>query len=83
MDLDPLEDPDPELDLDPAMILIHTIPIPALLDAIPDPDSDPAKNGIVTPLANTIIITYAYLILGRHCLISRFFLYAPFLRFPV
>ena len=54
MDLDPLEDPDPELDLDPAMILIHTIPIPALLDAIPDPDSDPAKNRIVTPLTHIV-----------------------------
>ena len=56
MDLDPLEDPhleldpDPELDSDPAWIRIHMIPIPALLDTIPDSDSDPAKNGIVTPL---------------------------------
>ena len=60
MDLDPLEDPvldldpNPELDLDTACIRIHMIPIPALLDTIPDPDSDPAKNGIVTPLTHIV-----------------------------
>ena len=50
MDLDPLEDPDPdpELNSDPRWIRIHMIPIPALLGAIPDPD--PEKNGIITPL---------------------------------
>ena len=51
-------DPDPEmdlnlgvdLDLDPRWIWIHVISIPSLLDVILDPDPDPAKNGIVTPL---------------------------------
>ena len=59
MDLDPPQDPnpeldpDPDLDSDPAKIRIHVIPIPALLDMIPDPDPDPVKNGIVTPLTQT------------------------------
>jgi len=43
-------DPDLGVDPDPRWIRIQAIPIPALLDAIPDPDPDPAKNGILTPL---------------------------------
>ena len=43
-------DPDLGVDPDPRWIRIQAIPIPDLLDAIPDPDPDPAKNGIVTPL---------------------------------
>ena len=52
MDLDPLEDPDPELDSNPRWIRIHMISIPTLLGAIPDPDPDPAK----TEFRNTSII---------------------------
>ena len=44
MDLDLGVDPDP------MWIQIHVIPIPALFNVILDPDPDPAKNGIVTPL---------------------------------
>ena len=54
-DLDPEQDPDPGLDSDPRWIRIHTIPIPAFLGAIPDPDPDPAKNGVVTPLDYLLI----------------------------
>ena len=36
-------------------IRIHAIPIPALLDAIPAPDLDPQKSGIVTPLDATVL----------------------------
>ena len=43
-------DPDLHVDPDPRWIRIHVIPILALVDVIPDPDPDPAKNGIVTPL---------------------------------
>ena len=31
-------------------IRVQVIPIPALLGTIPDPDLDPLKSGIVTPL---------------------------------
>ena len=49
-------DPDLGVDPDPRWIRIQAIPIPDLLDAIPDPDPDPAKNGIVTPLeANHLV----------------------------
>ena len=34
----------------PIPALLGLIPIPALLGLIPDPDPDPAKNIIVTPL---------------------------------
>ena len=43
-------DPDLGVVPDPRWIPIHVIPILAPLDVIPDPDQDPAKNGIVTPL---------------------------------
>ena len=74
MDLDPLEDPDleldpdPELDSDPAWIRIHMIQIPALLDTILVPDSDPAKNGIVTPLEHSHLLIVGVL---RHSLKRR------------
>ena len=50
-ELDPDPEMDSDLDVDSDPSWIHVIPIPALLDVIPDPD--PAKNGIVTPLLNT------------------------------
>ena len=50
VDPDPEMDPDPGVDLVPAWIRIHAIPIPAFLDAIPAPDLDPQKSGIITPL---------------------------------
>ena len=53
VDPDPEMDLDPVVDSDPAWIRIHVIPIPALLDAIPAPDLDPQKSGIVTPLTRT------------------------------
>ena len=65
MDLDPLEDPELELDSDPAWIRIHMIPIPALLDMISDPDSDPAKNGVVTPLVELVSELMGSLKLGN------------------
>ena len=51
-DVDPYPDMDldPIVDLDPTWIRIHAIPIPALLGAIPAPDLDPQKSGIITPL---------------------------------
>ena len=65
MDLDPLEDPELELDSDPAWIRIHMIPIPALLDMISDPDSYPAKNGVVTPLVELVSELMGSLKLGN------------------
>ena len=35
---------------DPILAWIQAIPIPALMDAVEDPDPDPQKSGIVTPL---------------------------------
>ena len=45
-------DPDLGVDPDSRWIRIHVILIPALLDVIPDPDPDPAKNGIGTLLVH-------------------------------
>ena len=41
------------------------IPIPALLDMISDPDSDPAKNGVVTPLVELVSELMGSLKLGN------------------
>ena len=59
-------DPDPEMalnpvvDSDPAWIRIYLIPIPALLNAIPAPDLDPQKSGIVTPLVAATYLNVAH-----------------------
>ena len=57
VDPDPEIDPDPVVDSDPAWIRIHAIPIPALLNAIPAPDLDPQKSGIVTPLVHNEVLS--------------------------